>query len=287
MKKVALIQSEITFTPELKKKYLDCIPLLTSSNINTIYKFIKKNTNNKNIYKYVLYLNSNVISDLIDFLYIKKKNSQKAKKMLSKCILVATLSNADIVRQKNIEKKTNIYFSLSPISDVLSAFNGIPPNRLMLVVSDTVSPYYEQIYNINVTPKYKLSELTVEKINQFVLTGSNITMSLNTLEEYEKITQLILQSNYTRQLSVIEIEYVDLLRPLFNKLSSITTSSSGVALCGNINIYNDLNKYLPYQNNALMLIYFYNEWENFIKRNIISIKSPTYNISVVYDIKSS
>ena len=118
----------------------------------------------------------------------------------------------------------------------------------MLVVSDTVSPYYEQIYNIDVTPKYKLSELTVEKINQFVLTGSNITMSLNTPEEYEKITQLILQSNYTRQLSVIEIEYVDLLRPLFNKLSSITTSSSGVALCGNINIYNDLNKYLPYQN---------------------------------------
>ena len=284
MKKIALIQSEFTFTPELKKKYLDSIPLFTSTNVNNIYKFIKKNANNKNIYKYVLYLNSNVTSELIDYLYIKKKKSSKAKKMLSKCILVATISNADVVRQKNIEKKTNIYFSLSPISIVLSAFNEIPPNRLMLVVSDDTSPYYEQIYNTNITPKYRLSELTVEKINQFALTGYNITMALNTPEEYEKITQLILQSNYTRQLSVIEIEYVDLLRPLFNKLSSITTSSSGVALCGNVNIYNDLNKYLLYQNNALMLVYLYKEWKNFIKRNIISIQSPNYNISVVYDI---
>jgi len=284
MKNVALIQSEFTFTPELKKKYLDNIPLLTSTNVENIYKFIKKNADNKNIYKYVLYLNSNVTSELIDYLYIKKKKSSKAKKMLSKCILVATLSNADVVRQKNIEKKTNIYFSLSPLSIVLSAFNGIPPNRLMLVVSDTISPYYEQIYNIDITPKYKISQLTVENINQFALTGSNITMALNTPEEYEKITQLILQSNFTRQLSVIEIEYVNILSPLFNKLSSITTSSSGVALCGNINIYNDLNKYLLYQNNALMLVYLYKEWCNFIKRNIISIQSPNYNISVVYDI---
>ena len=154
----------------------------------------------------------------------------------------------------------------------------------MLVVSDTISPYYEQIYNIDITPKYKISQLTVENINQFALTGSNITMALNTPEEYEKITQLILQSNFTRQLSVIEIEYVNILSPLFNKLSSITTSSSGVALCGNINIYNDLNKYLLYQNNSLMLVYLYKEWENFIKRNIISIQSPNYNISVVYDV---
>lgn len=285
MKKVALIQSELTFTPELKKKYLDNIPLLTSTNVENIYKFIKNNANNKNIYKYVLYLNSNVTSELIDYLYIKKKKSSKAKKMLSKCILVATLSNADVVRQKNIEKKTNIYFSLSPISIVLSAFNAIPPNRLMLVVSDAINPYYEQIYNIDITPKYKISQLTVEKINQFALMGSNITMALNTPEEYEKITQLILQSNFTRQLSVIEIKYVNILSPLFNKLSSITTSSSGVALCGNVNTYNDLNKYLLYPNDALMLIYLYKEWEKFIKRNIISIQSPNYNISVVYDIK--
>lgn len=284
MKKIALIQSEFTFTPELKKKYLDNIPLFTSTNVNNIYKFIKKNANNKNIYKYVLYLNSNVTNELIDYLYIKKKKSSKAKKMLSKCILVATLSNADVVRQKNIEKKTNIYFSLSPISIVLLVFNEIPPNRVMLVVSDVTSPYYEQIYNINITPKYKISQLTVENINQLALTGSNITIALNTPEEYEKITQLILQSNFTRQLSVIEIEYVDLLRPLFNKLSSIITISSGVALCGNVNIYNDLNKYLLYPNDALMLIYLYKEWKNLIKKNIISIQSLNYNSSVVYDI---
>jgi len=33
-----------------------------------------------------------------------------------------------------------------------------------------------------------------------------------------------------------------------------------------------------------MLVYLYKEWCNFIKRNIISIQSPNYNISVVYDI---
>ncbi len=116
------------------------------------------------------------------------------------------------------------------------------------------------------------------------MTGSNITISLNTAEEYEKITQLILQSNFTRQLSVIEIEYVDILNPLFNKLSSITTSSSGEALCGNINKYNNLNKYLLYQNNAVILVNLYKEWNKFIKANVISIQSPNYNISVVYDI---
>jgi hypothetical protein len=33
MKKVALIQSEIYFTPKLKEEYLGNIPLLTSSNV--------------------------------------------------------------------------------------------------------------------------------------------------------------------------------------------------------------------------------------------------------------
>jgi len=115
-----------------------------------------------------------VLSNLIDYLYIKKIN-KKTKKILSKCIFIATFSTADIVRQKNIEKKTNIYFSLSPLSLVLLAYNSIPPNRLMFVVSDKINPYYEQVYNTNISPKYKLSELTIEIINQFALVGSNIT----------------------------------------------------------------------------------------------------------------
>jgi len=42
MKKVALIQSEVSFTNELKKKYLGNIPSLTSTDVVEIYRFIKK-----------------------------------------------------------------------------------------------------------------------------------------------------------------------------------------------------------------------------------------------------
>ena len=164
MKKVALIQSKVVFTPELQAKYFNNIPFLTSTNLDEIYKFIKKNFKKHRIYKYVLYVNSALLTKFIDYLHDKKNQSKKARKMLSKCILVATSSTADAVRKQNFDKNTNIYFGLSPISEVLTLTSN---NRLMLVVSDSENPYFDQVYNTPVTPKYYLSELTVDKINVF------------------------------------------------------------------------------------------------------------------------
>ena len=72
MKKVALIQNKVYFTPDLKDKYLGNIPLLTSSNIEEIYNFIKMNMKINHIYKYVLHVNSRVLGEFIDYIYDKK-----------------------------------------------------------------------------------------------------------------------------------------------------------------------------------------------------------------------
>ena len=91
MKKVALIQSKEFFTEELKDKYLGDIQLLTSNNVVEIYKFIKKNAKKKCIFKYVLYISSDVLNAFIDYIYDKKELSLNARSLLSKCILISSL----------------------------------------------------------------------------------------------------------------------------------------------------------------------------------------------------
>ena len=71
MKRVALIQSQNSFTDELNKKYLGNIQILTSVNAVEIYKFIKKNANQNCILHYVLHINSGVLSNFIDYIYNK------------------------------------------------------------------------------------------------------------------------------------------------------------------------------------------------------------------------
>jgi len=278
MKRVALVQSYVAFTEELKKKYLGDIPLLTSTDASEIYGFIKKCANNKCIFKFVLHIDSGVLSSLIDYIYDRKNESVDDRVLLSKCILIATYSNADTVRDKNVLKNTNIYFSLSPLSKILKIFDGIIPNRVMLIVSDSNTPYYNQVYSTNIIPKYRVAEITLEKINEFTKTGSNITLSLRTLEEYQKVINLISQSTYTRQISVIEKNYADTFKQIENKVSSITASSSGVGICGNTDDYIGLNQYTLYDITATVLINTYKFWDKYIQNNIISIKSPNYNV---------
>lgn len=172
------------------------------------------------------------------------------------------------------------------MSKLLSGLNGVPPNFLMLVVSDTDNPYYNQIYSTNIQPKYRISELTVDKINEFAAgPGRTISIALNTLEEYQKITQLILESNFIRAVNFIELKYIEPLIPLFDKLSSITTNSSGAGICGNIYKYRKLNQYLLYDITTAVLVNSYKIWRELIKNFVISTKSPDFNISVVYDVK--
>ena len=195
MKRVGLIQSEGRFTPELKEKYLGDIPLLTSSNVSEIYKFIKKNAKRERIFKYILHIDSDVLDQFIDFIHIRKQNKLSTRRFLAKCTFVATISNADNVREKNIEKNTNIYFSLTPLSQVLNGYKSIPRERHMFIVSDRITPYYTQIMDVDFKFKYRVSEVTVEIINQFVKEASgSISLFLNDSEETTKITNLLFVS---------------------------------------------------------------------------------------------
>ena len=285
MKKVALIQSQISFTPELKDKYLGDIPLLTSRNVIEIYKFIKSNAKRNCIFKYVLHLDSGILDQFIDLIYTRKQNSLSARRFLSKCTFVATISNADYVREKNIEKNTNIYFSLSPLSQILKDYKSIPRNRHMFIVSDQITPYFNQIMDVDFIFKYRVSEVTVEIINQFVNEVSgNLSLFLNDDEEIIKITNLLVQSNFVRALWTTELYNLELLRPLFNKVELVFSDSSGAGICGNTFKYTDLNKFILYENTAAVLVNSYESWDEYIRNNVISSELTNYNVSVKYDI---
>lgn len=283
MKKVALIQDQSQFSREVIYKYMGNIQTLDSSNINIIYKFIIDNACKNGIYKYVLYINSKTLDEFIDYISTKKSKSCKICKLLNKCTFIATLSNANIVRKKNIKKKTNIYFSLSAISEVIKVFEGANPGKYMLIVSDTDTPYYNEIYNTNIIPKYKISDpnLTVSTINNFNINGSWIIASLDTTEEYTKFTNLILQSDWKKGIMVIEISNsgTDIISKLKNKVSGIELSSSGVSLSGDIYYYKELNSKILYQNCATMLVNTYKQWNEYKKNKIISIEPSNHIIT--------
>ena len=290
MKKVALIQSNIFFTNELKKKYLGNIPSLTSTDVVKIYKFIRKNAEKKLIFKYILHIDSGVLDKFIDYIYEKKNSkfrciSENAKKLLSKCILIATYSTADSVREKNIQKNTNIYFSLTPLSSVLEKLaNYDKPNRGMLVVSDTNTPYFNQIYALNTPTKYRISELNIDIMNEFSKTGLVLIFAGFSRKDFSTIANLISKSNFNQIFTVIEVPkmYLNELEPIINKLPQIPIRIrySGVGICGDINKYKDLNNIELYDNNAAVLINTYKLWKNYINNNVISIKNPNYNYQI-------
>ena len=274
MKKVALIQSEFFFTNELKKKYLGNIPSLTSTDVVEIYRFIRKNAEKNCIFKYILHIDSGVLDKFIDYIYEKKNSkckciSKNANKLLSKCILIATYSNADSVREKNIQKNTNIYFSLTPLSSIIKNLFNYAPNKCMLVVSDTDTPYFNQIYKTNVIPKYRISELNINIMNDFSKTGIIMIFAGESRQDYERIAYLISQSNFNQQFICIEIniKYEDALVPIVNKVPTIAmrVRSSGVSMCGSINKYKGLNTIVLYENNIISYSPNYNT--NFFNYN--------------------
>ena len=280
--KVGIVQSisrgslsdipSVTFTREIVNSYLDDdVPILSSNDAEEIYKFIKQNAKEYNIYRYVLHINSAIMTDFINYIYEKKITSSCARSLLSKCIFVGTSSNADSVRELNILKNTKIYFCLSRVSTVLSNIDGIPPNKIMLVVSDSVTPYFTQVYDVDISPKCRVSSLTFEMINTFVsLGGYKIVVSLATVEEYDKVVSEIYNSNFEGELNIIELDFPDALIPISNKVI-ITTNSSGVGVCSNIGSDYNLNKYLLYDNTALALAQNWKNWKNFVKSNVVSV----------------
>ena len=260
VKNIAYIQNIGLLTNEQIQKYMGDIKHLTSDNPITIYKFIVCLNKCYKITKFCLMINSETLRELNKII---KKNRK-----LDKCIFFATRSNANSVR--NVIAK-NIYFSLSSLSVVLKGFLNIPSNYVMTIVSDANTPYYNQIYNTGPKPAYRISQLTVEKVNEFVDSGNAIDM-LIALDDFAILTKILLDPTckYKNFATFIELPSFNnpFIEKLSKKLARINTISSNVSLVGLTSAYPDLGSILLYANSAVQFVNFYKEWDKFIERAI-------------------
>lgn len=298
--KVAFVQSETIFEDDTRVKYLKIkksqFLTLNPANPNgnnevKVFNFIKKHASENKIYNFVLHIDSGTLSNLIDYMAEKKENSRSVRNLLKKCTLVATYSNADYVRQQNMDKETGIYFSLSPLSVLLKSVpNGSvisTPNQqkeIMVVVSDTDdSPYYQQIADsfnkADTTVDFKkMSELNKDKLNDFASkNGYLIIAALDTVEEFNTFGSVVAASDYSKQVMFIELTQPDSqgLNDLQGQVSDIQAVSSGV--CVNGTGYEELNNFIPYEKCAAALTVAWGCWEKFKEANVLSMNVDILN----------
>lgn len=265
IKNVAYIQN-LPFLDELQiKKYFGNIKNITSENSEEIYKFIICCNNCYKITNFNLNVNSRNLSEINQLI----KNNRK----LDKCIFVATRSNANSVRDV-IAK--NIYFSLSSLSIILNNYKNIEPFRVMTIVSDFNSPFYSQIYIEGPKPAYKISELTVEKVNEFVeKNGIDLLIAINDINENEfiKLNKILLDPacKYINFATFIELELLNVpsLIELGKKLASINNTASNVSISGSTNSYPDLSPLTLYTNSAIQMVNNFSSWSKFINSSIL------------------
>jgi ABC-type glucose/galactose transport system permease subunit len=261
---IAYIQDLNLLTDEQVKKYMGNIKYLTSEDPERIYKFIVCCNRCYNITNFCLNINSRVLI-ILNTLISDNRN-------LDSCIFIATRSNANDVR--DIISK-NIYFSLSSLDVILQNYSNIEPNIVMTIVSDVNSAFYNQIYETGPKPAYRISELTIEKINEFSITGVELLISLNDndLSEFEKLNSILLNPacEYYYFATFIEIENnnLEIVNNLNSKLYSVDSIASNVSLSGLIDLYPDINQYTLYQNCSIQFVGIYNSWPYFIKNGII------------------
>lgn len=283
--KVAIVQNlsraslsdvpSVEFTRELLDSRLDKdVQSFESNDVNEMVNWVIHNAKTTKIYRYALALNSSYTRDFINVVAEKKLSSRKANCILNKCVFSNGNSNADSVRELNILKNTQIYFTLSRLSTVLKNIEGVPPNKIMLVVSDYDTPYYAQIYAVDISPKWKVNELTYEKINEFVDAGGyKIVTALGTQSEYQKVVSEVNKSKFEGEMCAIELDYPE--EYVFENPNIITTTiSSGVSICGDVDKSNGLNRYLNYGNAIVTVMYncqSNKSWPNFVKSNVLSV----------------
>ena len=266
MKNIAYIQNIGLLTNEQIQKYMGDIKYITSDDLMIIYKFMVCCNKYYKITQFCLMINSGILKNL----NILIQNSRR----LEKCIFFATLSNADSVRDVIAE---NIYFSLSSLSVVLKGFLNIPPNYIMTIVSDENTPYYNQIYNTGPKPVYRISELTVEKVNEFVDNGNAIDMliALNDfpINEFKMLNKILLDPacKYKNFATFIELSSTNnpFIEKLKVKLARINNIASNISFCGVTNAYSDIDSLTLYQNSAIQFVNFYYKWSEFIKQDIV------------------
>ena len=283
--KVCFVQTEVVFEDDTRREFLKInkSQFLTSTDEEEVFDFIKKHACENHVYNFVLHISSKVLSDLLDYMEERKQSSRKTRTWLKKCTFVATYSNADYVREKVKSLNANVYFALSPISSVLKnlpdgsvKLTSNQEKEVLVVVSNTAnSPYFDQIFNhfsdVNTTlVKYKLANLTLEKLNAFAAGGGYlIIMALDTEEEYDTFGSLLKNSNYKKLLTIIECTQIlsEGLQDMQASLGDVQTCASGVSIQG---IRPELNIFIPYENCAASVTLTWNFWDLFKEATVFN-----------------
>jgi hypothetical protein len=261
VKNIGYVQNKGILSNEQIKKYMGDIKYLSEDDTTLMYKFIVCCNKCYKITNFCLM----IFSDNLQELNILIKNNRN----LDNCNFFATASNANSVRE---ETAKNIYYTLSSLSVILKGFENIAPGNVMTIVSDGNTPYNNQIYITGPKPAYRISQLTVEKVNEFVDNGSAIDMLIS-LDEYEKLNKVLLDPacKYKNFATFIELPSFNnpFIQKLSKKLVRINSISSNVSLVGLTSAYPDLSSILLYQNTAIQFVNFYDQWDKFIEHAIV------------------
>ena len=273
-KNIAYIQDFDLMTDEQIKKYMGNIKFLSSEDPIKVYKFIVCCNKCNKITNFCLSINSGTLYEVNKLI----KNNRK----LDNCIFMATFSNANIVRD---EIAKNIYFSLSSVSVILDNYKDIEPYNIMTIVSDIKNPYFDEIYATGPKPAYRISELTVQKMNEFVDKGNALQLLISLqyigLNEYEKLNKILLDPacKYKNFATFIELNNsnISTINKLKIKLVSIDNIAANVSINGLISSYPDVNYLYLYNNCAIQLVSTYNSWSTFITKFIVFNRFTTNN----------
>lgn len=289
--KVCFVQSEEIFQYDTRKELLKITrsQLLTSNDKEEIFDFIKDHVCKNNVFHFLLHIDSNTLSELLDYMDQRKRCSRKTRKWLNKCIFVATYSNASNVRTKVKLLNARVYFALSPIRGVLSSIpdgsssvitnpdgsTTNKPKEIMLVVSNTSSPFFNEVYDffndVNTTfQKMKLADFTLQKLNTFATGGGHhIILSLDSEQEYNQVGTIIKNSIFEKTVQFIECTQIlsQGVKDIREKVGDVLTSSSAVSI--QAEIYT-LNTTLLYEACAASLTLTWKCWNLYIEGRIIN-----------------
>ena len=275
-KNIAYIQNVNFLSDEQISKYMGKIKYLTSEDPLQMYNYIVFCNNFYKITNFCLNIDSGNLLSLSSLI--------EQNRRLDNCIFVATYSNAGSVR--DIAAK-NIYFSLSCLSVLLSSFTNIEPNRVMTIVSDdNKNPFYAQLLLEGPKPAYRISDLTVEKMNEFTKNGggSNLLIGLSNfpVNEYQTLNKILLNpaSEYKNFATYLELLNVDIpyVNQLKMKLTKTYNLASNVCITGLTGAYPDINSYTLYENCAIQLVNTYSNWPHYVKSSIVFNRFSIKNI---------
>lgn len=288
---VCFIQSEQVFEWEEDEEGLSTIrdylkikksQFLESKNVNRIYSFIHDHAKKNNIRRFICHIDSGVLEKLMVKMVEEKKKSSSVRSLLNKCTFVATYSNANATRDKNKETGSMFYFSLSDLVSVLSTMQHMKmgsEKETLLCISDSKSPYFEQIENsyldneMTTLKKVSVGKLDKATLDEFAKTGYLVIAALDTLEEYENFTNVMVDSEFRKQIMFIENVHPDATKPLDSAgFSNIQVSYSGVCINAPPSVYSGLNSSTTYEICAAVLSVCWRSWGRFKEAGVLSLK---------------